>query len=322
MDAECVGVVGLGLLGQGIAACFVAHGFTVVAVEQTDERLAAARQRVGQAIEELVDRAGFDPELGRTWSSRYSATTTLESLHACSFVVESVTEAVMTKEQVFDLLEAVVDPQTIIASNTSAIPITRLQQGRTHPSRFVGMHWAQPAHVTRFMEVIRGELTADAVFQATAELARRIGKEPSLCHKDVPGFIVNRIGYAMYREALHLIDSGVADAETIDRSVRNALGLWASLCGPLRWIDISGGPELYARAMEPVLPTLSTTDDLSPTLRTLAEADARGIQNGKGFFDYAADDAALWQERYREHAWEVSRRLNQSFPLDDNGRSS
>ncbi|WP_406698989.1 3-hydroxyacyl-CoA dehydrogenase family protein [Singulisphaera sp. Ch08] len=322
MDAERVGVVGLGLLGQGIAACFVAHGFTVVAVDRTDEQHAAARQGIEQAIEELVARAGFDPDLRQAWSSRYLPAVNFENLQACSFVVESVTEEAMTKEQVFDLLEAVVDPRVIIASNTSAIPITRLQQGRTHPARFVGMHWAQPAHLTRFMEVIRGELTSESVFQATAALARRIGKEPSLCQKDVPGFIVNRIGYAMYREALHLLDSGVADAETIDRSMRNALGLWASICGPLRWIDISGGPELYARAMEPVLPTLSKADELSPSLRTLADAGARGIQNGRGFYDYSPEDAKLWQERYRQHAWEVSQSLNQSFPLDDEGRAS
>jgi len=94
-------------------------------------------------------------------------------------------------------------------------------------------------------------------------LARRLGKEPSVLQKEIPGFIVNRIGYAMYREALSLLEAGVADAETIDRSVRNALGLWATVCGPFRWIDLTGGPELYAKAMQHVLPTLNNSAALT-----------------------------------------------------------
>ena len=103
--------------------------------------------------------------------------------------------------------------------------------------------------------------------QRAADLARRIGKQPSLVQKDVPGFIVNRLGYAMYREAVHLLELGVADVATIDESFRNACGLWAAICGPLRWMDITGGPARYARAMEAVLPTLCNSPELPETLR-------------------------------------------------------
>jgi 3-hydroxybutyryl-CoA dehydrogenase len=121
----------------------------------------------------------------------------------------------------------------------------------------------------------------------------------------------------MYREALHLLETGVADAETIDRSFRNACGLWATLCGPFRWIDISGGPQLYSRVMRGILPTLcDETEPLAP-IRKLEEAEALGIVNGRGFYSYSSEEARRWEELYREHAWTVRKLLDKYFPLED-----
>src|SRR6185369_4846559 len=117
---------------------------------------------------------------------------------------------------------------TPIGSNTSALPISVLQKARKNPERFVGMHWAEPCHLTQFLEVVRGEKTDDATVKATVALGKAAGKEPSLVNKDVEGFIVNRIGYAMYREAFWLLENGVADVETIDTSFRNAMSVWAN----------------------------------------------------------------------------------------------
>ena len=198
------------------------------------------------------------------WTKRYHRVTDFDRLVGCTFAVESVTEDLPTKQSVLDALEKVLEPSVVIASNTSAIPISVLQQGRTVPGRMVGMHWAEPAHMTRFLELIRGDETSDEAFEATLAMGRRLGKEPIACQKDIPGFIVNRIAYAMYREACHLIELGVADADSIDRSLRNSLGLWASICGPLRWIDITGGPTLYAPLMERVSADAQQRNNDSP----------------------------------------------------------
>ncbi len=305
MSDVCIGVVGLGFLGRGIAACALGRGFTVVGYARNEREHAEARKAVGRCIGELVDRAGFPPALREEWSARYRPVTDWAPLADCALVIESVTEDAAVKASVFDHLEEVVGPDTVIASNTSALPIALLQNGRRRPERFVGMHWAEPAHASRFLELIRGGRTTDAAFEFVAGIARQLGKDPSLVRKDVPGFLVNRIGYAMYREALHLLETGVADAETIDRSFRNAAGLWASLCGPLRWIDLTGGPELYARAMAPVLPTLNSSTEVPAPLRRLAEEGARGIANGRGFYTYTPEEAQTWEERHREHAWKA-----------------
>ncbi len=307
MNANCVAVIGLGLLGRGIAACFLNAGFEVVAVDNSETQHDTARAQIGRMMEEL----GKGPE----WPTRYHPTRAFASLRDCAFVVESVSEDLATKHAVMDAIEAEVGAEVVIASNTSSIPITQLQARGRQPGRFVGMHWAGPAHATRFMELIRGAQTTDATLEATAALARRLGKEPCLCQKDVPGFIVNRIGYAMYREAVHLLETGVADAETIDIAVRNAMGLWATICGPLRWIDISGGPELYAKGMARIFPTLSNATELQPLVRELEASGARGTINGRGFFHYTPEEAQQWDELYQKHVWRVAALQDEYFPI-------
>lgn len=310
-----IGVVGLGLLGRGITACLLHQGCRVVAVERSAEEHAAARPRIDRLLRDLVDQQQAPPGLLTEWQTRLQQATDWNALAECSFVIESVTEDLGVKQSVFDHLEAVVAADAVIASNTSAIPISVLQQSRRHPERFVGMHWAEPAHATRFLELIRGEHTSDATMSRTEELSRQLGKDPSVCHRDVPGFIVNRIAYAIYREALHLVDSGVADVETVDRSLRNTLGLWAASCGPFRWIDLSGGPALYAKAMARVLPTLSNEPAPTGLLARLEAEDARGIVDGHGFYRYTPQDSETWQERQKRHAWLVKHWLDQEFPL-------
>ncbi len=312
---ERIAIIGLGLLGRGIVSCFLGHGFHVVAVERSEEQRSEARKQLPIMLGELVEFGGFSPALLDQWKSHYTEAANFDLVKDCSFVVESVTEDLAAKESVFDSVEAVLEPTTVVATNTSAIPISQLQQRRKFPARFVGMHWAEPAHATRFMEIIRGEKTSDEALRTAASMARRLGKEPCVCEKDVPGFIVNRIGYAMYREALSILQSGVADAATIDCAMRNALGLWATVCGPFRWMDLTGGPELYLKAMQPVLPSLSKSDELPAVMRDLAKEGARGILNGRGFFDYTPEEAHRWEELYRQHAWRVVAMQNEYFPL-------
>jgi 3-hydroxybutyryl-CoA dehydrogenase len=316
MGAAKVAVAGLGFLGRGIAANLLAHGFTVVGQTRSASSHEKAEESIGRAVDEMIEYGDFDDSLRDRWRSRYLATTDFDALADCSFVIESVAEVEAVKNEVFDAIENVVGPDVPVASNTSALPISWLQRSRHRPGRFLGMHFAEPAYATRFLELIRGEMTDDAAFDAAIHLARALGKEPSVVQKDVPGFIVNRLAYAVYREALHLIEQGVADAETIDRSFRNAAGLWATMCGPLRWIDLTGGPQLYERAMRPVLPTLSNATAPPAMIRALAEDGAEGIGNRRGFYEYTEEEAEQWEDLFRRHAWRVHRMVNDYRPLE------
>jgi 3-hydroxybutyryl-CoA dehydrogenase len=313
MNHGLVGVVGLGLMGRGITASFLGAGLRVIAVDTRQESLAEAHAYIESAIGEMVRHGASQQTV--PWADRYCVAGSLAELEPCAFVIESVTEDLAIKRALFEELEAIVAPGVPIASNTSALPITLLQQGRKHPSRFLGMHWAEPAYATRFLEVIRGDQTSDGVIDAAVELGRATEKEPCVVNQDIQGFIANRLGYAMYREAANLLELGIGDVETIDRAFRNVFGLWANLCGPFRWIDITGGPELYAKVMAGILPTLSSVMEVPPSFRERQEQGERGALNGRGFYTYEDGDAARWQSLLHEHAWKVRLMQQEYYPL-------
>jgi 3-hydroxybutyryl-CoA dehydrogenase len=316
MGIRTVGVAGLGIQGRDIAACLVGYGFHVIAFTRHQETHESARSYIAEEVNVLVQRMKFDPRLAQQWSERYTAVESLAHFASCEFVIETIVEDVAAKQAAFDQIEAVAGAQVTIASNTSAIPISQLQRDRKHPQRFVGMHWGEPAHISRFMEVIRGQQTSQDAFDAALRLGRAMGKEPSLVQQDVAGFVGNRIGFAIYREALSLLALGVADVETIDRSFRNAAAFWATLGGPFREMDLTGGPTVYAPAMQRMFPHLSNATEISPALQELAETNALGIANGRGFYQYTAEEAKRWEELFRENAWQVRALLDSHFPLD------
>jgi 3-hydroxybutyryl-CoA dehydrogenase len=302
VKTQTIGIVGLGLLGRGIAACLLSRGFQVVALTRREETRVEARRSITNAIDDLIERGGFPAELRDDWGGRYIEAASVADLAACEFVIESVVEDLDVKQKLFDEIEAVVSPTIPLASNTSALPISELQKGRKHPERLIGMHWAEPCHLTRFLEIIRGDLTNDATADLAMDLARAAGKDPSLVLKDVEGFIVNRLGYAMYREAFWLLENGVADVETIDRSFRNALSVWANIAGPFRWMDLTGIPA-YAEVIKRLWPKLSCATEVPPLMNDLVESGAKGISNGKGFYTYTPEEAERWERALIDNVW-------------------
>ncbi len=317
MRIDPVGVVGLGLLGRGIAASLVGSGVQVVAFDISQQARQEAVAFIENAIQEMVDHGVLAPQAAAAWPEYLTLCDSISVLKPCGFVIESVYEDLSVKRQVYEELEAIVGQDTPIASNTSALPITLLQQGRTHASRFLGMHWSQPCYATRFLEIIRGEQTSDASLELAVELGRRVGKEPSIVNRDIPGFIINRLSYAMYREAAHLVESGVADVKTVDQAFCNAVGLWASFCGPFRWIDITGGPGLYAKVMAGILPDLAGSSEV-PALFTDLHG-SRGALDGKGFYTYEPGEAGRWQKLFHEHAWGLKRLQERVQPPTEDG---
>ena len=301
---QTVGIAGLGLLGRGIAACLLSANFRVIGYDRAEPTRAETHKHIAGAIDDLVRRGGMPAPLRDEWPTRYVEAKSVAELAPCDFVIESIFEDLDAKVKLFDEIEAVVGPTVPIASNTSALPISTLQRGRKHPERFVGTHWAEPCHLTRFLEVIRGEQTNDTTADAAMELAKRAGKDPSLVKKDVEGFIVNRMGYAIYREAFWLLENGVADVETIDRSFRNAICVFANIAGPFRWMDLSGIPA-YAAVMKRLWPQLSNATEVPETMRRVVESGAKGISNGRGFYQYTPEEAERWERVLIENVWRV-----------------
>ena len=236
-----VGVVGMGLMGVSIAASLLLARHRVVAVEHKASLRQMSRKRVLALLKDASARA-FSVDSPQQLIQQFSVHSELSPLKDSQVVIESITESLSRKRQVIRRIEKVVSSKTIIGSNTSGIPVTSLQQFATHPGRVLGLHWGEPAHVSRFMEVIPGKHTSSAAMRLALDLARSWGKDPTLVRKDVPGFVTNRIMYAILREACHLVDTGVATIQDVDRSIRNDMGYWISIAGPFRFMDLTGVP--------------------------------------------------------------------------------
>ena len=291
-----VGVVGLGFMGRGIATSLLAHGFEVVAVEQSPAKRAAAIQHIDEALQELRAHGLLEPNAVQVWRQQFTATGEIASLSGCTFVIESIQEDLAVKVPLYHALEEHLASDVPIASNTSALPISELQQSCTHPQRLVGMHWGEPCHLTRFLEVIRGIETDQTTVDRTVALGLQLDKDPAIVQRDVDGFIVNRLAYAMYREAFWLLDNKVADVETIDRAFMHAISVWGNIAGPFRWMDLTGVPA-YAAVMQRLFPKLSCAQATPKMMQELVASGAEGISNGHGFYEYSPAEADYWRRK-------------------------
>jgi 3-hydroxybutyryl-CoA dehydrogenase len=228
----------------------------------------------------------------------------LAALRDSTLVVECIFEDLAAKRVVLRQVEDVVASEVLIGSNTSALPVTELQRGARHPERILGIHWAEPAHITRFMEIICGNQTDVRNAEKVVALARRWNKEPTLVRRDIRGFITNRIMYAMIREAFYLVENGYATPADVDRSVRNDMGYWITMAGPFRYMDLTGIPA-YAAVMRDLLPELSCDTQVPTLMQDVVASGARGVSNARGFYSYTPAEAKRWEKRFLEFSYEI-----------------
>ena len=310
-------------MGRGIATCLLSRGLNVVAFNRTHSRARQARAFIDAQMQDMVRRKVIRPSVAKDWRARFRVARTCAGLHACDFVIESVKEDLALKGALYDELESCVSPETVIASNTSSFPLVLLQKGRKHPERFVVMHWAEPAWITRFMEIVRTETTNDSAVARTEAIGRTCDKEPAVINFDIRGFITNRLMYAMLREACHLADLGVASVADIDKSFRNDIGWWATLAGPFRWMDLTG-IEAYGLVMQDLLPELCNDGQLPEIMKKMMQDGAQGTRTGSGFYAYTPESATAWEETWIEFTYDIRRlvmkheaRLRKANALDD-----
>jgi len=303
-DTAPVGLIGLGLMGQGIASCLLAYGFRVIGYNRTASRAKASIGHIARVLQEMRRRGLISARAIHDWRERYRLVATLEELSPCGFVVESVKEDLELKRTIYEELEAAVRPAAIISSNTSSIPITILQQSRRHPERFIGMHWGEPVQVMRYLEIIPGKQTSRRAVRLARKLGEACGKEPTVLKEDIRGFLSNRMMYAMLREAFYLVEQGVASLADVDRSFRNDMGWWATIAGPFRWMDLTGIPA-YQAVMEGLLPELNNSTEVPKLMREVIASGALGISNQKGFYKYNKASARNWEKAWVDFTYDV-----------------
>ena len=296
-DIKKIGLVGLGLMGQGIASCLVAYGFDVIAYSRTAAREKQAMKHIDASLRKLVERGIISKEKTRDWERQFRYTGKLEELRDCEFIIETVGEDMELKKKIYHTLESVVGREVIITTNTSGIPVSLLQDNLKIQERFVGMHWAEPAEISQYLEIAPGRRTSKRTLEITRSVGLMCGKEPTVLNFEVPGFISNRLMFAMMREAIHLVETGVADIETVDRSFRNDIGWWATLCGPFRWMDLTG-LKTYAKVMKGLFPDLNNSSELPELMKEKAES-------GTLFYDYSNHSVEEWEEAWAEFTHDI-----------------
>jgi 3-hydroxyacyl-CoA dehydrogenase len=305
------GVVGLGLMGTSIATCMLAAGHPFAAVEIDANKRRSARRRIRNLMRQMKKEGLIrsDPHkvIGRLRvSQEYSV------LESSRLVVECVLEDLGVKKDVLQNLEGAVSPRSLIGTNTSGLPVTVLQKGALHPERTVGIHWAEPAHMTRFMEIICGNESGLKYAEFAAALSRRCGKEPSIVKREIQGFITNRCMYALLRQAFYLVETGYATIADVDRSLRNDLGYRITFAGPFRFMDLTGIPA-YVAVMKDLFPDLSCAREVPTLVHKVVRSGAKGVSNAKGFYRYTPEEAARWEWRFMKFSYEI-RALAQKYP--------
>ena len=308
-----IGVVGLGLMGCSITTCLLMAGHRVIAIAPLPADLEHATQRIHDHLQRSKEEGLIQLEPSH-YTSRLSIGEDYARLAPCRLVMECTIEDIGIKSSVYKKIEAHISKEAWLTSNTSAIPITQLQSLTSCPERFFGLHWAEPSHTTRFLEIICGDRSDLSQAEQLYQLSHRWGKEPTLVRKDIRGFITNRLMYALYREAFDLVEKGYATIEDVDRACRNNAGYWMTLVGIFRWMDLTGVPA-YHTVLKDLFPTLSNRTDVPELIDKVVREGGKGTANGKGFYEYAPGEAHCWEETFAEFSYEI-RKLALKYPAD------
>ena len=276
-------VIGTGTMGPGIGAVLARAGIATALYDVSAEALERAQAGVHLA-EGVLDRLEA-PRL-EGGSVRFD-TDLAAALEGADFVLEAVPEKLELKHEVFPEFEQHVAEDAILASNTSGIPITKIAAVCAHPERVVGMHWSNPPHLIPMIEVIPGEQTDQRVVDDTCELIRTFGYHP-VVEKEVPGFVENRILYAILRECLDLVDRGIIDPEGLDLNVRWGIGYKLAVIGPMELLDMAG-LDIYNAVGSYLNQDLSTSGEVSSTIRDRIAEGKLGMKTGSGIYDYTPE---------------------------------
>ncbi len=270
-----IAVVGAGLMGHGIAQVFALAGHDVTIYDTVAASLDSAKARILANLKDLGDDQSAAERVRPCGGLA-------EAVGGADYVVEAVLEDLPLKQKLFVEIEQHVRPDTILASNTSVIPITRIMEGLKDRARALGTHWWNPPYLVPLVEVIGTQWTSQPAIDWTIALHKAAGKMPVHVKKDVPGFVGNRLQHALWREAIALVEHGICDAATVDTVIKASFGRRLAVLGPLENADLVG-TDLTLAIHQTVLPDIERRPGPSPYLEKLVADGKLGMKAGEGF---------------------------------------
>lgn len=290
-----VAIVGTGIMGGGITAGFLAHGARVVLLGRTEASTERARAQA------LALSAGMAPADAATQPARLLGGTfdDWSDWSSIGLVIETVSEDLALKQALFAQLDERVPAGVAIGSNSSSLPISRIAEGLAGARRMFNTHYFMPAHIVPLVEVVLGERSDAALGESVCELFKAHGKRPVLVRRDIPGFLANRMQHALIREALSLIDAGIATPLDVDLAVRYSFGFRYAAVGPIVQKEMSGWDTTYSAARA-IFPSLSNVSEVPACLADMMARGDSGMKSGRGFVAWTPESIAATKAAY-EH---------------------
>ena len=290
-----VAVIGTGQMGPGIALVVNLAGWPVTLIGISDDEIAKGLRGYQTALGFLVEHGAVAPEEAAQAQTRLKTSLNIEAVRSADLVIEAIVEHLPTKQEFFQRLDALCPPTTILASNTSGLRITDIAACMTlHPERAVTTHFWNPAHLMPLVEVIQGDKTSNETVQKTYDFLTRCGKQPVIGRKDLPGQICNRLFQAVIREAIYLVQSGIATPQDVETAIKAGMGLRFPVYGPLEHLD-AVGLDLGLAVQTTVLPSLCNSTEPGELLSSLVAEGKLGAKSGQGFYNWSERSVAELQ---------------------------
>lgn len=305
-----VAVIGAGLMGHGLAQIFSCQGYRVTLMDLNQELLNKAISGIRSNLNLMAQHGIGDASNINSVLSRIKTTTDLhQATQETQFVVEAVSENLELKQKIFEDLDSLCPPDTILATNTSVISITEIAQKAQRRERILGTHFWNPPYLIPLVEVIRGRDTSDHAMNVTFDLMMEVGKHPVIVQKDVPGFVGNRLQHALWREAISIVEHGIAEPATVDECIKYGFGLRLPVLGPMENADMVG-TDLTLAVHNYILKHLERSPDPSPLLKRKVKAGELGFKTGRGFQKWSPEEAQKSRKRLQEYLLDVNKRLH------------
>jgi len=277
-------IAGAGLMGSSIAQILASRGYEAVLYGTKERQLERSRSLIALYRDELIEQGKMSKEQAE--AQPISHTLDKDIFKQADLVIETITEKLELKQDFWREASEIVPEDALLTSNTSGLSLTAISRAVKNPRRFIGLHWVNPPHLIPLVEVIRADSTGDETAQAVCDFAVSLDRKPVLVKKDAPGFVLNRIQFAVLREAMHIVDSGIASMEDVDTVLKYGLGMRYAAIGPFETADF-GGLDTFYRIASYLFPELSDAKTVSPLLSVPAVQGDYGVKTGRGFYDYS-----------------------------------
>ncbi|RCX07095.1 3-hydroxyacyl-CoA dehydrogenase [Anaerobacterium chartisolvens] len=300
-EIKNVAVIGGGLMGCGIAQVFASCGGLNVNIYDSFVPGEKIYQRIRSNLSMLVDKEVFTQySADEIVSGIYTFDRLDAAVRDAGLIVECIPENMELKQNFFMELEPLCGREAIFATNTSVMSITEIAGKAANKERIVGTHFWNPPYLIPLVEVVKSDYTSDDVMDATMEILKRAGKKPIRVNRDVPGFVANRLQHALWREAISIVERGIADAATVDEAIKMSFGLRLPVLAPMENSDMIGN-DLTLSIHSYILKHLESSTEPSPLLKEKVEKGELGFKTGKGFLEWTGEDMEESRRRLTEH---------------------